>query len=1167
MELSDGQRVALDQLHRIANADGAPIRLINVDDKDDASFPLIVDVSLDCRHYEKVPEGLPLHARESVRLSIPASFPFKAPWVTTAHSRFLGFAHVQWGNYLCLYQAPATQWIPSRGMFGLLEQLDNWLRRGALNELDDPEGPVHPPVAYNVSLTTVCVHANTPGKGTWPWFGAAVLTERDPDYLEVREWREVHKLDAALPFAPTVLLDFELPFEYPRTLRYLLLYMENRGVETARVLVHLMLAATRLPDGKPLHVCIGTPSRGTAGDKEGRLQHLQFWEIEPNDVSKLRAASVACDISQRFEGHETPAEIEALIQVVFKSLFKWQEESRVRWCWMFENRPEILVRRDEGTAMDWFRGKRVAIWGCGALGGAIAEHLVRTGTAKISLYDNKVVTPGILVRQNFEEADVNSAKSTALKKRLNAICSEVEVVSNPENLLTDTLNRPNWAEGVDVVIDATASLHVRAKVESRLKAEALSVPIASMMISGAAEHGVAVLSPAAFGAGPFDLYRRLGLAAMNRSWLEPWVGAFWSTDGDEQARQPEPGCSDPTFVASHADVASLAARMLNSIAKGLAEDSAQATGYLLARENAQKNDHQFALSADIRIEADNLDIRISRNAWRDMKGWIRNGARIRSVADETGGLLFGETDETLGLAWITNVSGPPSDSTFSPEGFVCGTDGTKELCEAHSERSHGVVRYVGTWHSHPVSVAEPSDTDYAGIATIFGSAPDEGAHQLMVIVGHASDPAPQIGAYAFERQAFAKHDQGFELAMAVRGGTVEAPPIEALGKSIGLALSGGGSRAVAFHLGTLRALDDLDLLGEIGLISGVSGGSLMTGILGYSQETFAEIDAKTVSFLESGLVVPALKKLVHPARLIKALSAFMLSTIPTMIVEIVVAIISAISLIVPGGSFVKGKLKKLYWPVRRWYSRTHVIADAIEDIVGPHHCDSATRDKKSIVFNACELRTGTAFRINNERFGTWRYGWAPASELRVADAIAASAAYPPFLPPFVWRREFTKSDRSVVKRAIVTDGGVFENLGVSVMEPGRNPIVSEIGYSPDIIIASDAGAGQFTGDAKPMSWPTRMTQVVSAVMRKVQDATKQRLHAHAENGAIDRFVYVHLGQLDNRVNMKPASWVSREEVLSYPTDFSSMSKNNVNRLSGRGEATTRALVTQYLLSD
>src|SRR5207247_7137422 len=43
---------------------------------------------------------------------------------------------------------------------------------------------------------------------------------------------------------------------------------------------------------------------------------------------------------------------------------------------------------------------------------------------------------------------------------------------------------------------------------------------------------------------------------------------------------------------------------------------------------------------------------------------------------------------------------------------------------------------------------------------------------------------------------------------------------------IGLALSGGGSRAAAFHLGCLRALSGLGLLPRVRVLSGISGGAL-----------------------------------------------------------------------------------------------------------------------------------------------------------------------------------------------------------------------------------------------------------------------------------------------------------------------------------------------------
>ena len=53
-------------------------------------------------------------------------------------------------------------------------------------------------------------------------------------------------------------------------------------------------------------------------------------------------------------------------------------------------------------------------------------------------------------------------------------------------------------------------------------------------------------------------------------------------------------------------------------------------------------------------------------------------------------------------------------------------------------------------------------------------------------------------------------------------------------RMIGLALSGGGSRAMAFHLGCFRALEDLGLLEKDGVLSTISGGSVFGAYYAYS---------------------------------------------------------------------------------------------------------------------------------------------------------------------------------------------------------------------------------------------------------------------------------------------------------------------------------------------
>jgi tRNA A37 threonylcarbamoyladenosine dehydratase len=83
----------------------------------------------------------------------------------------------------------------------------------------------------------------------------------------------------------------------------------------------------------------------------------------------------------------------------------------------------------------WFAGKTIELWGCGALGSWIAEYLVRAGAAAIILRDHGYVTKGLLVRQNYIEADVGQRKVDALFHRLEllegALAFHVHVWEDP----------------------------------------------------------------------------------------------------------------------------------------------------------------------------------------------------------------------------------------------------------------------------------------------------------------------------------------------------------------------------------------------------------------------------------------------------------------------------------------------------------------------------------------------------------------------------------------------------------------------------------------------------------------------------------------------------------------------------------------------------------------
>jgi len=100
--------------------------------------------------------------------------------------------------------------------------------------------------------------------------------------------------------------------------------------------------------------------------------------------------------------------------------------------------------------------------GCGALGGAIAQSLVRSGVGRLVIVDRDVVEESNLPRQVlFEERHARDAalKAEAAREVLARIGGPTRVEAHAAHL--DAENLPQLAQGVDVIVDGTDNLETR----------------------------------------------------------------------------------------------------------------------------------------------------------------------------------------------------------------------------------------------------------------------------------------------------------------------------------------------------------------------------------------------------------------------------------------------------------------------------------------------------------------------------------------------------------------------------------------------------------------------------------------------------------------------------------------------------------------------------------
>lgn len=1075
---------------------------------------------------EQVEDGLPIRARERFLVVVLPTFPYDRPLVHTPHRRFAGFAHVQWGYSLCLYRSSAD-WRPQDGMYGLVERLDRWIRDAALNRLDPDDAPLHPPVAYPTVDRLVVPIADTPRVRESVWVGFAELRQRN-HRTEITGWSQ-HPQGSLNNQAPAILLHKPLPFEYPESVNSLLRELEGHGVDYVPFVRMFAALANRSTSGTPVTVVLGSPMRRIEPGGPF-LQHLAVWEISAADADKLRELDAVWD-------GDDPASRNAAIEAVVE----WSVLAKVGWCSVREMRPEVTRRRDHSSPMAWFRGRRVAIWGCGAVGTHVAESVVRAGATCVELVDKGWVNPGILVRQGFEDADIGKPKVNALSDRLKRVNPDLTV----EALAADLIPRISGSTpipDVDLVIDCSASPAVRMSLEQRLRRINSRPPVATMAIDSRATTGMATLSHPSHRGGPLDVVRRLKLEACRNSRLTQPLDGFWPRSAAERF-QPEPGCSEPTFIGSNADLASLSARMLNAIARSLSAPDEQHTAFGWFVEESGPT-HHFAWPRDYAAQdqSGRYSVRVSHAAVREMRAWAKRSARTTDPSVETGGLIFGEINEAASVIWITEVDGPPPDSDASDSHFTCGILGTRESADVKRDRFRGSVECLGSWHTHPRAGPWPSTIDLDTVARLLDGTESSRRTLVLLILSGDPDSDPLLGAHVFRTNLRPRCVYHIKEDVSE---TISVEPAPVSPRDVGLALSGGGSRAIAFHLGCFRALHDLGLLARLQVISSVSGGSVIAAMYAYSSESFSDFDGRVVELLRRGLQRDIVREVMRLRAIGKTVQA---------------------QLRIGAASITRSLTGLWKTPPVRTFSRTEAFREALRrSLFRNTLMRDVARDSLDTVINATELRTGSAFRFGSRQSGCWRFGRIAPEEALVADAVAASAAYPALLPALDREYRFMKkSATSDPTRVLLTDGGVFENLGVSPMEPGREPSISTNVFSPEYIICCDAGAGLFDDDTYPMCWPTRMRRSFLTVFRKVQDATRNRLHRLAEWGDISGFVLSYLGQKDGKLPWMPPELPKRAEVKDYPTDFAAMKRADLDRIALRGEVLTRFLVAYYL---
>jgi predicted acylesterase/phospholipase RssA len=207
------------------------------------------------------------------------------------------------------------------------------------------------------------------------------------------------------------------------------------------------------------------------------------------------------------------------------------------------------------------------------------------------------------------------------------------------------------------------------------------------------------------------------------------------------------------------------------------------------------------------------------------------------------------------------------------------------------------------------------------------------------------------------------------------------------GRFIGVAISGGGSRAAVFGGAVLKELDSLGLLPQVDVLSAVSGGALPAAY--YALDGYKNVDFSNGVMERMGhdFQSEVLGRWLSPPNLLR------------------------------------------YWFTETTKSDT-VVAVLDDELFHDATYADLNPARPKLLLNATNALTGEPFVISDESFTELEPSLASFS---VARAVYMSAAYPGLFEPVALRKKSDAPGSSARPAVLAYDGGPVDNLGVKTL--------------------------------------------------------------------------------------------------------------------------------------
>jgi NTE family protein len=340
---------------------------------------------------------------------------------------------------------------------------------------------------------------------------------------------------------------------------------------------------------------------------------------------------------------------------------------------------------------------------------------------------------------------------------------------------------------------------------------------------------------------------------------------------------------------------------------------------------------------------------------------------------------------------------------------------------------------------------------------------------------------------------------------------------------IALCLSGGGYRAMMFHLGSLWRLNEMGYLGKLARISSVSGGSITAGVLGLHWDQLGvTAGAPAPGF---GMVVDEVRKMAGET--IDIGSVF-------------------------GGVFGPGTI-------------SDKIQQAYDDVLFHGATLQKLPDAPRFVVNATNVQSAVLWRFSKPYMRDWRVGEVLNPRIPLSLAVAASSAFPPVLSPceidlkaygcvFEPGTGEDLQKEPYTSKAVLTDGGVYDNLGL------------ETAWKQYKTILVSDGGGHIGPEPKPhRDWARHSFRILEIIDNQVRSLrVRQLIDQYQKRERAGGYWGIRTDIADfDLANALPCPLDKTEAIAAVPTRLKKLEVDDQERLINWGYAVCDAAVRKY----